>query len=428
MEDDKKRALGVLGSFIDSVLEGDYHQKRYEGSTHLAKIFGSRPDLQKAWPEDVEKPLEEYLRESGKINFDPQAFIRDKLLIFDHLPKGRYEILFKFLGANSEQLEGILKELNASLAQLAETASKNKRRESDLRKALAHLAEIEQNEGNEEKKANLIQKFLVKQLKEQLPEELAKVNTSNLDYINVVKVHAALFKKAAEEELLKIKAGDEDRKRNLLQKDIIDLYRSQQASLSQRLNQLVKIQTKLNELDRGVEFLNDINGMVKALTSQKQSFEGYTMVNTDKFDLMLLCGTQVQGSCQRIDGDPDLNKCLLAYLMDGKHRLLAIKDRDGKIVARSIFRLLWDAQQKRPSLMLEPVYSNVPDDSLTKALGAFAKDQAKRLGLDCYVPWGQGDAQLESFGSGEAPWEYVDSAKGVKPDGIYTITNAAIFN
>src|ERR1700722_17346748 len=98
----------------------------------------------------------------------------------------------------------------------------------------------------------------------------------------------------------------------LLQKDIIDLYLNEKAPLSQQINQLVKIQGKLKR--REDEFVNDINGLITALSKKKQSTEGYTVANTDRFDLMLLCGTQVQGSCQRIDGSVGYNKCLLAYL------------------------------------------------------------------------------------------------------------------
>ena len=424
---DQEIALAVFASFIDTVLEGDYHKRRYENSAHLAAIFENQPALQKIWPDDVEKPLADYLVESGKISFDPQKFLKDKLLNFTHLPRERYEILYKFLEAEPEKAQSIVKEMNETLADLAKSSSKNIRRESDLRKALVHLGEIEGDNSDKKIQAQQMLKFLAKQLKDKIPEELSKLDRSNTEFIKIVEVHVAQFKKVAEEELLKLKSGDEGRQKLLLQKDIIDLYRSQQAPLAQRLNQLVKIQAKLGELDKGVEFLNDVNGMVKALSTQKQSYEGYKIVNTDRFDLMLLCGTQVQGSCQRIDGDPELNKCLLAYLMDGKHRLIAIKDGEGKeakIVARSIFRLLWDKEQKRPALMLEWVYSNVPDDSLTKAVNAFAGEQARRMGLDCYVTNENGNAQLESLDCGVAPWEYVDSAGGVKPRGRYTVTKA----
>ena len=40
-------------------------------------------------------------------------------------------------------------------------------------------------------------------------------------------------------------------------------------------------------------------------------YEGWKIVDTDDPEYLLMCGTAVKGSCQRVDGDPDLNKCLL---------------------------------------------------------------------------------------------------------------------
>ena len=41
---------------------------------------------------------------------------------------------------------------------------------------------------------------------------------------------------------------------------------------------------------------------------------------------------------------PNLNKGLLGYLVDGKNRLIAIKEGD-KMIARCMLRLLWDGEQ-----------------------------------------------------------------------------------
>jgi len=83
---------------------------------------------------------------------------------------------------------------------------------------------------------------------------------------------------------------------------------------------------------------------------------GWTIADSDDLSDLFLCGTEVEGSCQAIGKDPKLSKSLLGYVMDGKNRLLAIKDAKGKTQARMIERLLCDEESKRPVLFIERVY------------------------------------------------------------------------
>lgn len=43
--------------------------------------------------------------------------------------------------------------------------------------------------------------------------------------------------------------------------------------------------------------------------------------------------------------------------MDGKNRLIAIKDETGRIMARVIFRVLWDTKENKPVLLKERFYT-----------------------------------------------------------------------
>ena len=453
-KNEQEKALPALSSFIYSVLEGEYPEIRYKRTQtsekeseskesahldHLQKIFDNKPSLKKEWPIEIDQvPLENYLpATSSKISFDPQRFLLEKR---EHLPKEKYPLLHQFLETKDPK---IAKDLGEALEKLTESTKERTGQAVILRNALSILKDIEKKNAKD-KTAKLLDCLLKakEQLKE-LPgiaaslsgiEELAKLvkakkqtkeESPSFDEQHVKSVQALVnqFKKAAEETRSEFAIDDEENQRLLLQKDLIDLYRSEKATLSQQLGQLNKILLKLSKSRE--EFLNDVKGIVEALGKQKQSFDEYTLVNTDRFDFMLLCGTQVQGSCQRIDGVPGLNKCLLAYLMDGKNRLIAIKDKEGNIVARSILRLLWDSKGDVSVLMQERVYSNIADDNLTVALDMFAKAQSERLGVPLYRPDEAGTASLESFGS-IAPWEYVDSADGVHADGIFTITKASV--
>ena len=408
---EQEKILMTLESFVHSVLEGEFPKVRYDKSNHLRKIFEARPNLTEGWPTEVESPLEKYLpAESSNTSFDPQCFLMDKILKDEHLPPEKYPLLYRFLKTKDAV---IAKELSETLKKRAASLKEITRQKVNLRNAISSLEDKE--------KSVKLPDVLIK-AKQQFAA-IPGMDKSLCEIEHSASPDVEQLQKILKSALAQLSADDEEHQAILLQKDLMDLYLNPDVPLSQKLNQLVKIQGKLSQ--SRYEFLNDINGVIEALRKQKQSFENYTLANTDRFDLMLLCGTQVQGSCQRIDGDPKLNKCLLAYLLDGKIRLLAIKDKKGNIVARSIFRLLWDAENQRPALMQERIYTNILDDGLKAALDQFALAESKRLGAALYRADGEGDVVLESFGS-VAPWEYVDSAKGVQANGKYTITKASL--
>ena len=129
------------------------------------------------------------------------------------------------------------------------------------------------------------------------------------------------------------------------------------------------------------------------------------------------------GSCQRVDGDPHLNKCLLAYVIDGKNRMLAIKDSSGKIQSRALFRMLWDPARQEPVLFLDRIYPSPCPPAYTEALNDLAKERARSLDLRLYVQGTASDVSIKSLGS-RAPWEYEDAAAGVQQNGVFTIHNA----
>jgi hypothetical protein len=140
-----------------------------------------------------------------------------------------------------------------------------------------------------------------------------------------------------------------------------------------------------------------------------------TLQETEHYRDLFLCGTEVPASCQRVDGKPELNKCLLGYCLDGKIRMLAIKDKTGKMRYRAIVKLLVDTEGK-PALFLECTYpssvSFVDDVFLN-----FIKKKADLMGVKLYVD-GVG-AILESKAC-IAPFEYEDNGDGVT-EGSYEI-------
>ena len=195
-------------------------------------------------------------------------------------------------------------------------------------------------------------------------------------------------------------------------------------------DQKYKLKYLLTSLNK---YMAESTHIIEEVSKKVESLEGAVRVSgsticvvdsDDPYDLML-SGTEVDGSCQDIAGDPDYSKALLAYLMDGKNRILAVKTAEGpsgKILARCIIRLLWDGE--KPVLFCERVY---PDNS------SYEQDlieMARRKGQTLDVPVLRGmsadDAgeylkTVESLG-GPAPFEYSDaSVEKMNPNGEFTI-------
>jgi hypothetical protein len=182
------------------------------------------------------------------------------------------------------------------------------------------------------------------------------------------------------------------------------------------LDLLQRLPTLLPEI---CEFRNDIGVPIRFLTTPKKDFSLYSLEISDSYEDLLLSGTEVLGSCQRVNGDSNYNRCLLAYIVDGKNQLIILKKPNGDIEARAIFRILLD-QNKQPALYMEKVYGSV-DPQVKNALKAMAKKRARELGLRLYSGTGMGpEMTLESLGS-PAPYEYVDATHlGVQENGIFS--------
>ncbi|MBA3602599.1 MAG: hypothetical protein H0W50_02940 [Parachlamydiaceae bacterium] len=89
-------------------------------------------------------------------------------------------------------------------------------------------------------------------------------------------------------------------------------------------------------------FAHDIKGKINEKALSMAIGNNVVIEMDDPIDI-LLCGTEVDGSCQRVDGDANLNKGLLGYSMDGKIKILAIKSAEGplgKINARCLLKVL----------------------------------------------------------------------------------------
>ena len=167
-------------------------------------------------------------------------------------------------------------------------------------------------------------------------------------------------------------------------------------------------------------------GMAQTIKAIDASSKDVTVVDTDNWEDLFLSGTEVSGSCQRVDEDASINKSLLAYVMDGKNRMLAVKNEFGRILARSMFRLLWDDKTQKPVLFQDRIYPPDCSAAFVLDLNRHAETRAKELG--CALVTRNSDRKGMSDYPGTAvslgsscPYDYQDATGGIMEEGKFRI-------
>lgn len=247
-----------------------------------------------------------------------------------------------------------------------------------------------------------------------------------------------------EESLKELNQQEEDLKNQALKENPQSIKTTKQIEFVKLQKALVSISN--NRTDSAInaaksyapveypQFLQDLNDLIKLITQKKKilSNEKWTIEDTDAWEDLLLCGTEVLGSCQNIYGDPKYNKCLLNYILDGKNRIIIAKDGKGSIVARSIIRLLADSILKKPVIYREHIYTTagIPNKIIDeinrmwigKAL--LLKIPVVMSALDPTAKVNPYPNSLESL-NGVAPFEYVDANRIGITNGKYSIPSSA---
>ena len=187
--------------------------------------------------------------------------------------------------------------------------------------------------------------------------------------------------------------------------------------------QITKVK-RISSLLAHLELVNDLNGLAESLKPSQAISSAEKVQLCTGWEDLFLSGSEVAGSCQRVDGNSSLNRCLLAYCLDGKNAMIAVKAKDGKILARSILRLLWNQTDSKPSLFLDRLYPVPCRGERKDAIQTASKACAEKLGLELFTRWNGGLSStrtvLESLGS-SCSYEYADGAEGVIPNGVFTI-------
>jgi len=174
-----------------------------------------------------------------------------------------------------------------------------------------------------------------------------------------------------------------------------------------------------------VTFIHDLRGLVASIKERlyKRSYVGWCIECTDNVWDLFIAPTEAGESCQGIGHSSRFHDCLIAFPIDGKNRLIAIKDPEGYIKARAILRLLWDDVHHHPVIYLERHYPSALRPEWETAIIATALKVGKELGVPVikagHHPSYKGTAI--SLGS-PAPFEYVDAAEGTMPNGVFACT------
>lgn len=374
--------LDLFKQFIRSVLSENsqtFYQQRYDEHlpchAHLKTIWSSYPDLKDRWIKNHEEDLTHYLEEK-KITFKPfkpdyVKFIYTKIFEHQHLKGDGYSDLKEYL-----ECELFLKDPKSKIDQ-------------------------EANEILEQKKAMIKLKF--------------KQTSSNpeMDKLSKIKVELALSLIT----FIDLATGEENAER-------------QRAAIGVIMRHLTN-----PELNAGV-LLNDFHALIKGLQNNKLALslkekQNHRIVFTDNYWDLFMCGTDVLGSCQRVDGDPDLNKCLISYLLSGKNKYLCVQDASGKAVGRCFIRLLWDNTSQTPVLYREEFYPNLLASEYQQALSLFAEDLSDYMGIPLVSSESTENSKiypniLMSL-SGVGP-EYVDALHTQVEEGIFEISTAQLIH
>lgn len=377
-QNEREATLKSLKVFTESVLNGTYKTSRYQTlrNRHLATVFAKQPQLQKEWQVGSSMSIADILKKCGKeIDTKEKAgmvnvveYLQQRVCTDRHLDPDK----FKFLAESLKDPQNSRKHLQECQKRLGEVLTKSGMKMKDIK-----------DKPIDEKT---------------LPVFLLHLEANLISFV-------------VAPEIKKIK--------NLLP-DVKKLR-----EIGQFAQDLEDLKQRMDQQELEKEHSSAPNA-----PKTKSKYDNFIVADTDDWIDMELCGTEVTGSCQRIGGQVQFNKCLLAYMLDGKNRAIVIKEpTTGRIVARRIMRLLWDSTNERPVLFKERLYDNNVSQQAKQALDLMIEMRAKQLNLPLVqsasteTPAQPYANDLQSLSS-PAPYEYVDAGGvGIANGGVFTISS-----
>ncbi|MDF2578281.1 MAG: hypothetical protein K0S74_1765 [Chlamydiales bacterium] len=211
-------------------------------------------------------------------------------------------------------------------------------------------------------------------------------------------------------EELKCPCKLEDLYRVRLEGLLIKLMQEEAAPLN--LLTLRQVQEALESIPSGGQLANEIDTLLQNFSTIASEAEGskynkWTISDTDHYwDLFLACFATTEETLETLKTS-DYSKSYFEYAMDGKNRLLAIKDDTGKIRAFTIISLVLDGEI--PVLYQKDFLLKKASPEIKAALEHFAVERAKFLNIALYKQrYTLGNrhllAKLQASISKRSPW------------------------
>lgn len=389
--DNADRLMALFKKIVQAVLSpnsADFYEMRYNKALNpqLGKVFGNNLTLEAQWQQEVEMDFVQFIKDNniGYREFNPnfRNFLKKKIQHRHLDPQYCRDLQHYLLTQDEEERSARKISIENARAELVKQTSKG----TQSVKERIDMLPLGQ-------KYTLIQFQLLKLLETPIPvvENPRKKYDTHIEILQKVKKLVAALPHA---------------------------YNNQ--------------------------FMHDIEALINGLMGNRNppktasDFTGWKIVKTGHYWRTFMSGTDVEGSCQNVTGDPSLNQCLLGYVVNGYIMMLAILKPDGEIYARCMAKLLFDERNQLQGIFLEEIYPDTLRPDLRDALITFAILQAKTLKVQLgsleTLPLldepeekrdlEQEDIIWESIG-GHAPIEYVDALFDTMEDGIYQITLSA---
>jgi Domain of unknown function (DUF4116) len=181
----------------------------------------------------------------------------------------------------------------------------------------------------------------------------------------------------------------------------------------------------IDEIIADLKTSHPASALIAAFENLKKT-KPFIVTDSENWQDLFFSGSEVMGSCQNVVGNPSLNKCLLGYVLDGKTRVLCVKEtEEGPIKARALVKVFIQNKidpasgetKEVPCLLIEKTYPTVTP-FIQKQLVDVAKAKAAAMGVDLYEAAHDG-VTLYSKGV-NAPYEYEDGALNAGPEGHRT--------
>ena len=194
----------------------------------------------------------------------------------------------------------------------------------------------------------------------------------------------------------------------------------------------------LNRYPQLAEDIDKIEQLIEEYTStatgDRVSRKSLHITDAVDLEVYMKIGDKPVPSCQNYSSGGSNNYGLLSYVTDPNVKIMQMKDDDGRIIARSVLRLLED-QDGKPALFMERVYAVQVHAKIEQALTRAAKEKAARMGVNLYVipsevseasimdETVEDETELQSRGS-RSGCVYTDAGGGKAKEGKYTIRHA----